>query len=88
MIDVRDQADQYDIVISKLKAMQYQRFSINEIVEAYKESKNDVINYLESRIIVSILSSNEIETAVISKKINYINDLENTIRIGLLEAHQ
>lgn len=81
-----DKTDYYDFLISKLKAMQYQRFPIPQIIDAYNESKQITLLFLDKQLVVEILKDDEISRKSIQNKIDYVNDLENIIRVGLLES--
>jgi hypothetical protein len=81
-----DKTDYYDFLISKLNAMQYQRFPIPQIIDAYNESKQITLLFLDKQLVVEILKDDEISRKSIQNKIDYVNDLENIIRVGLLES--
>jgi nitrate reductase NapAB chaperone NapD len=81
-----DRTDYYDFLISKLKAVQYQRFPISQIIDAYNESKQITIMFLDKQLIIEIFKEDEAAKKSLRNKIDYVNDLENIIRVGLLES--
>lgn len=66
--------------------MQYQRFPINQIIDAYNQSKEVTILFLEKQLVIEILKDDPGAEKTIRNKIDYVNNLENIIKVGLLES--
>ena len=86
MIDFTDSMDHYHFLISKLKAMQHQRFPTNQIVDAYRQSKSTALMYLQKILLVAMLIDDFQTVKDTRIKIDYLNNLEDTINTGLLET--
>lgn len=75
----------YNLLASKLRAMQVQGFKKSEIIEAWRVSLPDALKEMEQLLFLAKLKSNRKEIKLLKSQIQQLKNLNKTIKIGLLE---